>query len=247
MKGKEYKVYYHKNKINNKYYIGITKQNVNKRWGKNGKNYYTQYFGYAIQKYGWDNFEHGILFDNLTETEAKNKEIELIKKYNSLHPNGYNLTVGGDTNPYDIICLETGEIINGDIDGIQKYLDKHYNIFRNKITPQDIIDCCKYNIRKIKRLNKKEYFHFQYIKHCCYSIEYCEKKYEEELLRRPKRNKEKYRWVRSVYKVKSKWFVRNECSRCKNVFSYECENKKSKNNIRICPRCKERNQKLCIY
>ena len=45
-----------------KYYIGITSQAVNKRW-KNGKGYKSSpYFYNAIQKYGWNNFEHNILF-----------------------------------------------------------------------------------------------------------------------------------------------------------------------------------------
>lgn len=89
-------VYCHINKINNKKYIGITKKTTNDRW-RNGKGYHN-YFGNAIKKYGWDNFEHLILFEDLTENEAKLKEKELILEYNSFYPNGYNLTLGGDGN-----------------------------------------------------------------------------------------------------------------------------------------------------
>ena len=54
-----YSVYLHNNKINNKKYIGITKQKPKNRWGLNGYNYNSSpYFYAAIQKYGWDNFEH---------------------------------------------------------------------------------------------------------------------------------------------------------------------------------------------
>ena len=81
----------------NKVYIGITSQDPEKRWGK-GCNYKKQkYFYAAIQKYGWDNIRHEILFSNLTENEAKQREIELIAKHKSNDRNfGYNLTQGGD-------------------------------------------------------------------------------------------------------------------------------------------------------
>lgn len=51
----------------------------------------------AIQKYGWDNFEHNILFTNLSKEQACEKEQELIKYYNSMDRNfGYNSTSGGE-------------------------------------------------------------------------------------------------------------------------------------------------------
>ena len=34
-----------------------------------------------IIKYGWDNFEHEIVYENLSQREAQEKEIELIFKY----------------------------------------------------------------------------------------------------------------------------------------------------------------------
>ena len=43
-----YTVYMHKNKINNKVYIGITYQNVKYRWRKNGEGYKKQKFYNAI-------------------------------------------------------------------------------------------------------------------------------------------------------------------------------------------------------
>lgn len=93
-----YTVYQHKNKINGKVYIGITMQEPEKRWGVNGCNYKSSpHFYSAIQKYGWDNFEHNILFTNLTKEEACLKEQELIKQFNSMDRNfGYNSTSGGE-------------------------------------------------------------------------------------------------------------------------------------------------------
>ena len=93
-----YIVYQHKNKINGKVYVGITSQKPEQRWGSQGCNYKSSpHFYSAIQKYGWDNFEHNILFTELTKEQACLKEQELIKEYNSMNREfGYNSTSGGD-------------------------------------------------------------------------------------------------------------------------------------------------------
>ena len=91
-----YCVYCHTNKANGKKYIGITQQTPEKRW-KNGKGYSTQHFARAIQKYGWNNFEHTILMSNLTKNQACYYERLYIKKYETTSPEkGYNETLGGD-------------------------------------------------------------------------------------------------------------------------------------------------------
>ena len=92
-----YSVYSHRNKINGKMYVGITSQNPHKRWGKNGSEYGSKnVFGKAIKKYGWDNFDHIILYKNFTEEDAKWKEKLLIKLHKCKIPYGYNMTDGGD-------------------------------------------------------------------------------------------------------------------------------------------------------
>ena len=93
-----YTVYQHKNKINGKVYIGITSRIPEDRWGTNGCNYKSSpHFYSAIQKYGWDNFEHNILFENLTKEQACIKEQELINCFNSMNREfGYNFTSGGE-------------------------------------------------------------------------------------------------------------------------------------------------------
>ena len=93
-----YVVYKHVNKINGKIYIGITKQLPEQRWGSNGSNYKSSpHFYSAIEKYGWKNFEHIILYKNLSQNEACQKEIELIAQYQSNNPEfGYNNTSGGE-------------------------------------------------------------------------------------------------------------------------------------------------------
>lgn len=93
-------IYLHKNKINNKVYIGQTSQPPIDRW-KNGKGYMQCYhFNNAIQKYGWDNFEHIILEQgDWTQEEANYKEQYYINLYDSTNINkGYNITNGGSNN-----------------------------------------------------------------------------------------------------------------------------------------------------
>ena len=96
IKTKSYKIYAHVNKTNGKVYIGQTQQKVNKRW-QNGYGYIdNDYFYKAIQKYGWDGFEHIVLFEGLSPDVADLIEIELIKKYKSnIREFGYNFSSGG--------------------------------------------------------------------------------------------------------------------------------------------------------
>lgn len=89
-------VYKHTNKTNGKVYIGITSKSPNIRWA-NGVGYQqNRHFWNAIQKYGWNGFDHEVLLTGLSREEACAKEIELIAEYGSLEPGGYNQTVGGE-------------------------------------------------------------------------------------------------------------------------------------------------------
>lgn len=104
MEKRNYKLYIHtvpksisKYKYD-KYYIGITnREKMIWRWGENGEGYERQIFYNAILKYGWDNINHEVLYDNLTKTEAIELEQKMILKYDSLCGHyGYNVTNGGD-------------------------------------------------------------------------------------------------------------------------------------------------------
>ncbi len=81
---------------NDKVYIGITSLKAKYRW-LNGNGYKSQKLVYrAIEKYGWENIKHIVLFTGLTKKEAEQKEIELISFYRSTDRNyGYNLDNGG--------------------------------------------------------------------------------------------------------------------------------------------------------
>lgn len=85
-------------------YFGITSKQPKKRW-ENGagyrKNNCESAVYNAILKYGWENIEHIVLYENLTKEEACVMEQELIAKYKTnirRHGNdyGYNMTDGGE-------------------------------------------------------------------------------------------------------------------------------------------------------
>ena len=79
---KNYTVYMHTSP-SGKRYIGITRQNPpEKRW-RNGNAYKgSKHFYRAIQKYGFENFEHEILFTELTK-----EEIDKLKMNNNSNNN----------------------------------------------------------------------------------------------------------------------------------------------------------------
>jgi group I intron endonuclease len=120
-------IYAHINKINGKAYIGQTIQTLQKRWGKGSEYSTCTHFYNAIQKYGWDNFEHKILECGLNESDLNERERYWIQYYNSIE-NGYNLREGGNnhhltqshkekiqianakTQGHAVICLNTKKI-----------------------------------------------------------------------------------------------------------------------------------------
>lgn len=92
-----YSVYKHTSP-SKKVYIGITSQNINKRWLYGYGYICNNHFSNAIKKYGWDKFEHEIICENLTKEQACTAEIELIAYYNANDPEfGYNLSSGGES------------------------------------------------------------------------------------------------------------------------------------------------------
>lgn len=83
---------------NDKTYIGQTIQpfknriNEHKKKVRNG----TKHPLYdAMRKYGVASFSFEIIDTALNQTELDEKEIKWIKHFNSIYPNGYNLTTGG--------------------------------------------------------------------------------------------------------------------------------------------------------
>lgn len=92
-----YKIYCHITPSGKKY-IGITKQNLQERFGKNGEKYRKcTAFWKAIEKYGWDNIKHEIIDNAFSLEEANEKEKFYINHYKTHDKKyGYNCTIGGD-------------------------------------------------------------------------------------------------------------------------------------------------------
>jgi len=146
---RNYKVYVHINKFNNKKYVGITKQDVKKRW-QSGYGYYnkgkTNYFWNAIQKYGWDGFEHIVLENNLTHDEANDRERYYISLYNSNNLDyGYNLTLGGDGFLGQKRSIETREKISKKV---KEYFKNNHGYWYGKKIPTESIEKQKDTKRK---------------------------------------------------------------------------------------------------
>ena len=89
-------IYKIQNLINHKIYIGQS-VNIEKRLSVHKSSKDNCYIHNAIQKYGIMNFDFSIV-ESCPKQELDEKEIYYIKKYNSLIPNGYNMTPGADKN-----------------------------------------------------------------------------------------------------------------------------------------------------
>ena len=98
---KKWTVYVHVNKTNGKRYVGITsKPKIEHRWNS-GRGYKENpHFYSAIEKYGWDGFDHKVMLRNVGEKEAKMAERMLISIWHTQDSKfGYNMTSGGDGTP----------------------------------------------------------------------------------------------------------------------------------------------------
>lgn len=98
-------IYCYTNLINNKKYIGQTnnlKRRIKQHLQDSLHNYsearYNQLIHQAIRKYGIDNFKIEVLEEEISDDDIDEREQYYIKYYNTISPNGYNLTEGGLAN-----------------------------------------------------------------------------------------------------------------------------------------------------
>lgn len=112
-----YTVYMHISKTTGKKYIGITCQNPwTRRFNGNGSGYKNcVHFWNAINKYGWNDFDHVILETCKTEKEAMRLERKYIKQFKSNDAAfGYNIKEGGEHQEYpEEICKRISDARKG--------------------------------------------------------------------------------------------------------------------------------------
>lgn len=116
-------LYAHINKVNNKVYFGITRERPKDRWGRGSGYKKGTHIKSAIDKYGWDSFNHIVIISNLTHNEALRLEEYFIKTFRTQDKSiGYNIDSGGKGGylsaearrkqkeagcTKEVICLET--------------------------------------------------------------------------------------------------------------------------------------------
>lgn len=146
-----YTVYVHISP-SNKRYVGITRQNIKNRW-KNGAGYKSGYFHNAINKYGWNNFKHIIIAENLSCDDAKEMEKLLIATYKSNNKKyGYNLTNGGDGMNGFKPSEETKEKISNSLKGNIPWNKGKTNIYTKE----------SLNKMSVSAKNRKKVVHFKH-------------------------------------------------------------------------------------
>lgn len=89
-------IYKATNTVNGMSYIGQTIFTLDERRIKHERKDDKSYFQLAIEKYGKDVFEWEVLCECSTPEELSEKEMFYIEHFNTLRPDGYNLTKGGE-------------------------------------------------------------------------------------------------------------------------------------------------------
>lgn len=96
----KYTVYLRTNLINGKNYVGQTGdlKRREKEWNNLKSIYANKYINEDRDKYSLDNWTAEVLAEVETQEEALDLEKRFITGFNSVWPNGYNLSIGGSGN-----------------------------------------------------------------------------------------------------------------------------------------------------
>jgi len=158
------------NKINQKIYIGLTRDTIEERWKnhiKKAKEYPNRYLYDAMNHYGYENFTIEEI-ESCDNSILDEREIYWISYYNSTNPDiGYNLTSGGgggNTWKLNSHKLETGEKIR------QAHLGENYVPITKEALEKDILNkltmeeiCQKYHCSHVTLSRRCKEFFGQYL------------------------------------------------------------------------------------
>jgi group I intron endonuclease len=85
------------NKINGKAYVGQTVQSLSVRWSKHKSSHtHCRILKKAMDKYGIDNFTIESIVSAFNAEGLHELEVQMIKEFNTVTPNGYNMNTGSD-------------------------------------------------------------------------------------------------------------------------------------------------------
>lgn len=141
-------IYKIENKINNKIYIGKS-IHIYQRWKEHKKkalnNNTKTYFHQALKFYGFNNFKWDII-EEVPLKKLDEREKYWINYYNSIKPNGYNLTEGGEGGCPEFLKKPVRQY---DLQGnfIAEYESIQKAGRENSINPQGIYGCCNYHYK----------------------------------------------------------------------------------------------------
>ncbi len=94
-----YEIYVHTNRSNGMRYVGYTHKSMEKRWKEHVEAAHSgkrNLLARAIRKHGLEAFDHDIICECESASDAKNLERHFIEMLNTKGPLGYNMTFGGD-------------------------------------------------------------------------------------------------------------------------------------------------------
>ena len=142
-------IYYIRNLVNNKMYIGQSEKVLNRIkshiYQLETNSHHNNYLQNSFNKYGYDSFEFGII-TYCDSSVLLDYEIKFISLFNTFIPNGYNLTKGGDGAPGKL-CSESQRdklsrkvVLLNDLsifETVREAAEKY------DVDPINIISCCR--------------------------------------------------------------------------------------------------------
>lgn len=118
------------NTVTGKSYIGKTQRTIEERWKEHCKQNGCRRLSRSIKVHGKENFKVEEIYVAFDIQSLNDMEIHFISSINTISPNGYNLTVGGEGS---VFCEESRALLSKVLKGID----------RSNLNKPVIRICCK--------------------------------------------------------------------------------------------------------